>query len=109
MFKCSMSVICLVLVSFSFSVSAQDTDITKSKIKKLSESCASVPFTGIPKTTKQMFCSGGFNEIFVRYCIKANLDKNISGGSISISYIYQDDDNKEIEITVEMKCSDIEM
>ena len=110
MCKYSISAICLVLASFSFGISAKDSDgAVKLKIQELSESCTSVAFKGPPKTAVQMFCSGGFNELVVRHCIRAKLDLNKYDESISISYSTLDGSKKETKVNVEMKCSDIEI
>jgi hypothetical protein len=109
MCKYSLSAICFTLVSLSFGVSAKGTEaLIKSKIQELSHSCPSVPFYGTPKTAVQMFCSGGFNELVIRHCVRANFDLEKYDESISISYSTFDN-NKDMKVNVEMKCSDIEI
>ena len=109
MCKYSISAICFAVFSLSFGFSAEGSEAEiKLKIQKLSESCNSTPFKGVPKTTEQMFCSGGFNELVVRHCIRANLNTDQYDESISISHSYLDENNNEAKIKVTMKCSGVE-
>ncbi len=109
MYKYSINIVFIVLLPFAFDVSANSPEVVaKLKIQELSRSCPSAPFNGNPKTAIQMFCSGGFNELAVRHCVRANLDLGKHNETISTSYSTFDD-KKEMKVSIKMKCSDIEI